>query len=219
MPHANAPRCYDSIEDFQEKWHQCVYDYSLCIDKFLKERLRDSHIWGTLRLIWLEPDLIMNGAFNIQAIKDELIGYLLEATSGMGVEWCERVNREVIEDVCLTCQTYIAATKHHANLLDSNFMTHLACLEARTKLGSLNLAVDGMPLYWQHFGAIDDLIKENCVTNVTNNEIVSFYTKTERNNVITQIIMTSRRDHCTSPFNMLDTDLVLKIIRHAFISA
>lgn len=188
----------------------------MCIDNFLTERMRDSHIWGTLRLVWLEPDLFLNGAFNIQEIGNELVGYLLTATSGMGVEWCKRVNREVIEDVCLTCQTYIAASKHHENPLDSNFMSNLACIEARTKLGSLNLTVDGMPMYWQHFGAIDDLIKENCVVNVMNNEIVSFYTKKERNDVIGHIIMSSRRDHCVSPFHRLDIDLILKIIRHAF---
>ena len=135
LSHARAPRCYDSIEDFQAKWHQCVYNYSKCIENFLKERMRDSHIWGTLRLVWLDPDLILNGAFDIESIKEELVGYLLDGTNGMGVEWCNRVNREVIEDVCLTCQTYIAAIKHHNNLLDSNFMSNLACLEARTKLG------------------------------------------------------------------------------------
>lgn len=215
-PYALAPRCFTSIEEFRARWHACVYEYCNCLEVHLRTKMLDTYVWGALRLVWLTPDTLLHGAFDLESIKDQLEGSLHKATDGKGLQWCSKVNQEVMEDVCLTCQTYISATRHHQNSIDVNFMTNLACLEARTKLGSLNLAFDGMPLYWQHFGAIDDLIRENCVTNVVKNEIVAFYTKKERDDIVRDLLMANRRENSACTLSTLDVELVESILKHAY---
>lgn len=175
LARAPAPEVeFASVSEFAAVWERLLREYSNLVRDELMSQVQGEAVTGLRRLVWTQYDLMAHGMTDMSVIRHKGLPLLLEVTRGSGIAWCVRINESVIDGVATTCRTYMDAMRHHQHEPDVGFMTSCCEIEARTRLGGMALCADGLPIYRQHFGAIQDIIDTSMKIVLLDEEIVQF---------------------------------------------